>query len=128
MLQLAFMYPFIMFWFIPCLPNKILSSTMPFPVLDQGFNLIAGFTFDLHWLWGFSGASTWHVGPQLGHVEHVVNTCEASLQVKLVRSLAHALEDLEGAHKPLMKLTYSCKMQVAGAQQHPIPTSCSWCL
>ena len=32
-----------------------------------------------------------------------------------------ALEDLEGAHKPLTKLTYSCKMQVAGTQQHPVP-------
>ena len=70
---------------------------------------------------GFSRASTWHVGPQLGHVEHIVNTCETPLQVKLVCSLAHALEDLERAHKPLMKLMYSRQMQVAGAQQHPVP-------
>ena len=61
------------------------------------------------------------MGLQLGDMEDVVNTCKASLQVKLVCSLAHALEDLEGAHKPLTKLTYSCKMQVAGAQQHPNP-------
>ena len=57
----------------------------------------------------------------MGDMEDIVNTCKASVQVKLVCSLAHALEDLEGAHKPLTKLTYSCKMQVAGAQQHPIP-------
>ena len=107
MLQLAFMYPLIMFWAITCPLNKILSSTMPFPMLEQCFNLIVGFTFHLHWLWGFSRASTWHVGPQLGDVEYVVNTCETSLQVKLVCSLAHVLEDLEWAHTPLMKLTYS---------------------
>ena len=54
-------------------------------------------------------------------MEDIVNTCKASLQVKLVCNLAHALEDLKGAHTPLTKLTYSCKMQVAGAQQHPVP-------
>ena len=57
----------------------------------------------------------------MGDMEDIVNTCETSLQVKLVCSLAHTLEDLERAHKPLTKLMYSCKMQVAGAQQHPIP-------
>ena len=57
----------------------------------------------------------------MGDMEDIVNPCEVSLKVKLVLSLAHALEDLERAHKPLMKFTYSCKMQVAGAQQHPIP-------
>ena len=88
---------------------------------EQCFNFIVGFTFYLHWLWGFSGASTWHVRPQLGHVEHIVNTCETPLQVKLVCSLAHELEDLERAHEPLMKITYSRQMQVAGAQQHPVP-------
>ena len=61
------------------------------------------------------------MGPQLGHVEHVVNTCEIPLQVKLVCSLAHALEDLERAHKLLTKLMYNRPMQVAGAQQHPVP-------
>ena len=61
------------------------------------------------------------MGLQLGDMEDIVNTCKSSLQVKLVCSLAHALEDLEGAHKPLTKLTYNCKMQVAGAQQHPVP-------
>ena len=121
MLQLALMYPLIMFWAITCPPNKILSSTTPFPVLEQCFNLIVGFTFYLHRPWGFSGASTWHVGPQLGDVEYVVNTCETSLQVKLVCSLAHALEDLERAYKPLTKLMYSRQMQVASVQQHPIP-------
>ena len=75
MLQLAFMHPLIVFWAISCLPNKILSSTTPVPMLEQCFNLVVGFTFYLHWLWGFSRASTWHVGPQLGHMEHVVNTC-----------------------------------------------------
>ena len=108
MLQLAFMCPFLVFWAIPCPPNKILPFTTSFPVLEQCFNLIVGFTFYFHWLWGFSRASTWHVGPQLGHMEHVVNTCETPLQVKLVCSLAHALEDLERAHKPLTKLMYSC--------------------
>ena len=121
MLQLAFMYPLIMFWAIPCPRHEILPSTIPFPVLEQCFHLIVGFTFHLHWLRGFSRASTWHVGPQLGYVEHVVNTCKTPLQVKLVSSLAHALEDLERAQKPLMKLTYSHQMQVAGAQQHPVP-------
>ena len=57
----------------------------------------------------------------MGDMEDIVNTCNASLQVKLVCSLAHALEDLEGAHKPLTKLAYNCQMQVAGAQQHPVP-------
>ena len=90
-------------------------------MLEQCFNFIVGFTFYLHWLWVFSGASTWHMGPQLRQVEHVMNTCKAPLQVKLVRSLAHALEDLERAHKLLTKLTYSRQMQVAGAQQHPVP-------
>ena len=61
------------------------------------------------------------MGLQLGDMEDIVNTCKASLQIKLVCSLAHALEDLEGVHKLLTKLTYSCKMQVAGAQQHLIP-------
>ena len=79
MLQLAFMYPFIMFWAIPCSSNKILSSTMSFPVLEQCFNFIVGFTFYLHWLWGFSRASIWYVGLQLGHVEYIVNTSEMSL-------------------------------------------------
>ena len=50
-----------------------------------------------------------------------MNNCKASLQVKLVCSLAHALEDLEKAHKPLTKLMYSCQMQVTSAQQHPVP-------
>ena len=54
-------------------------------------------------------------------MEYVVNTCETSLPVKLVCSLAHALKDLEWAHKPLTKLMYSRLMQVAGIQQHPIP-------
>ena len=90
-------------------------------MLDQPLNFIVGFTFYLRWLWGFSGASTWHMGHHLGHMEHLVNTCKASLQIKLVFSLAHALEDLERAHKPLMKLTYSCQMHVAGAQQHTVP-------
>ena len=116
MLQLAFMYPLIVFWTIPCPPNKILSSTTPFPMPEQGFNLVVGFTFYLHRLWGFSGAPTWHVGPQLGHVEYVVDTCETSLQVKLVCSLAYALKDLERAHKSLTKLMYNHQMQVAGAQ------------
>ena len=107
MLQLAFMYPLIMFWAVSCPPNQILSSTTPLSMLEQRFNLIVGFTCYLHWLWGVSRASTWHVGPQLGDMEDVVNTCEMSLQVKLVCSLAHALEDLEWAHKPLTKLTYS---------------------
>ena len=44
----------------------------------------------------------------MGDMEDIVNSCKASLQVKLVCSLAHALEDLEGAHKPLTKLMYSC--------------------
>ena len=48
------------------------------------------------------------MGLQLGDMENIVNTCEASLQVKLVFSLAHALENLEGAHKLLTKLMYSC--------------------
>ena len=54
-------------------------------------------------------------------MEDIVNTCKASLRVKLVCSLAYALDDLERAHKPLKNLTYSCKMQVAGTQQHPVP-------
>ena len=54
-------------------------------------------------------------------MEDIVNTCKASLQVKLVCSLAHALEDLKRAHKPMTKLTYSCQMQIASGQQHPIP-------
>ena len=54
-------------------------------------------------------------------MEHVVNTCKTPLQVKLVCSLAHTLDDLERAHKPLMKLTYSRQMQATGAQQHPVP-------
>ena len=53
-------------------------------------------------------------------MEHIVNTCETPLQVKLVCNLAHALEDLERAHKPLTKLTYSRQMQVTSAQQHPV--------
>ena len=61
------------------------------------------------------------MGPQLGHVEHIVNTCKMPLQVKLVCSLAHALEDLERAHKPMTKLMYSCQVQVTSAQQHPVP-------
>ena len=109
-----------MFLFVLCLPDKILPST-PFPVLDQGLNLVLGFTFDLQWLLGFSGAFTWHIGPQLGHVEHVVNTSEATLQVKLVFSLAYTLEDLEMAYKLLTKLVYSCQMQFSGVQQHPLP-------
>ena len=59
--------------------------------------------------------------PQLGHMEHVVNTCEASLKVTLVCSLAQALDDLERTHKSLTKLVYHFQMQVAGAQQHPLP-------
>ena len=74
-------------------------------MLHQRLNFIVDFTFYLHWLWGFSEASTWHVGAQLGHVEHIVNNCKTPLQVKLVCSLAHALEDLQRAHKPLKKLT-----------------------
>ena len=61
------------------------------------------------------------MGLQLGDMEDIMNTCKVSLQVKLVCSLAHALEDLERAHKPLTKLTNSLQMQVAGAQQHPVP-------
>ena len=61
------------------------------------------------------------MGLQLREMEHIVNTCKASLQVKLVCSLAHALEDLARAHKPLTKLTHSRQMQVAGAQKHPVP-------
>ena len=61
------------------------------------------------------------VGLQLRDMEYIVNTCKVSLQVKLVCSLAHALEDRERAHEPLTKLTYSCKIQIAGAQQHPVP-------
>ena len=57
---------------------------------------------------------------QLRDMEYMVNTCKASLQVKLVCSLAQALEDLEKAHKPLTKLMYSCQMQVASDQQHPV--------
>ena len=91
------------------------------PVLQQGFNLELRFSFNLHWWWWFFRSSSRQVGLQLGDVEDIVNTCKASLQIKLVCSLAHALEDLEGAHKPSMKLTYSCQMQVAGAQQHQFP-------
>ena len=54
-------------------------------------------------------------------MEYVVNTCEMSLQVNLVCSLAHALEDPKWAQKPLTKLTYSRQMQVDSVQQHPIP-------
>ena len=90
-------------------------------MLDYSLNFIVGFTFYFHWLWGFSGASTWHMRPQLGHMEHVVNTCEAPLQVKLVCSFAYTLEDLERAHKLLTRIVYSCQMGVAGAQQHPSP-------
>ena len=122
MLQLAFMHPLIMFWAISCPPHEILPPTTPFPVLEQCFNFVVGFAFYLHWLWGFNRASTWHVGPQLGDMEYVVNNCETSLQVKLVCSLAYALEDLERAHKPLIKLAYSPQMQIASAQQHPVPS------
>ena len=79
------------------------------------------FPFNLHWWWWLFRGSSRLVGLQLRDMEYIVNTCKASLQVKLVCSLAHALEGLERAHKPLMKLTYSCKMQVAGAQQYPVP-------
>ena len=65
--------------------------------------------------------SSRQVGLQLGDMEDILNTCKVSLQVKLVCSLAHALEDLERAHKPLTKLTYSRQMQVTSAQQHPVP-------
>ena len=61
------------------------------------------------------------MGLQLGDMEDIVNTCKASLQVKLVCSLAYALADLERAHKPLTKLMYSRQMQVTGAQQHSVP-------
>ena len=79
-------------------------------MLDQRLNFIVGFTFYLHWLWRFSGAFTRRVGPQSAHMEHIVNTCKMPLQVKLVWSLAHVLEDLERAYKPLKKLTYSHQM------------------
>ena len=91
------------------------------PALQQGFNLKLRFSFDLHWWWWLFRGSSRQVGLQLRDMEDIVNTCKVSLQVKLVGSLAHALEDLERAQKPLTKLTYSCKMLVAGAQQHPIP-------
>ena len=81
-------------------------------MLQQCFSLKLRFPFNLHW-WLFRSSSRL-VGLQLGDMEDIVNTCKASLQVKLVCSLAHALEDLEWAHKPMMKLTYSCYMQVVG--------------
>ena len=90
-------------------------------MLQQGFNLKLRFPFNLHWWWWLFRGSSRLVGLQLRDMEHIVNTCKAPLQVKLVSSLAHALEDLERAHKLLMKLMYSCQMQVAGPQQHPVP-------
>ena len=89
-------------------------------MLQQGFNLKLRFSFNLHWWWWLFRSSSRLMGLQLGDMEDVVNTCKASLQVKLVCSLAHALEDLERAHKPLTKFMYSCNMQVSGAQQHPV--------
>ena len=77
-------------------------------MLQQGFDLKLRLSFNLHWWWWLFRSSSRQVGLQLGDMEDVVNTCKVSLQVKLVFSLAHALEDLKGAHKPLMKLTYSC--------------------
>ena len=52
---------------------------------------------------------------------YVVNTCKMPLQVKLVFSLAHAFEDLERAHKQLIKIMYSHQMQVTSVEQHPVP-------
>ena len=54
-------------------------------------------------------------------MEHIVYTCKAPLQDKLVCSLVHTLEDLKRAHKPLTKLMYNHQIQVASAQQHPVP-------
>ena len=88
---------------------------------SAGFNLELRLSFNLHWWWWLFRSYSRQVGLQLGDVEDIVNTCKASLQVKLVCSLAHALEDLERTQKPLTKLTYSRQMQVAGAQQYPIP-------
>ena len=92
-----------MFQSIPSLPYKIQPSIMPFPELDQGLNLVVGLTFDLHWLWGLSGASTWHMGSQSGCVEQVMNTCEVILQVRLVWSLIHGLKDLKKGPQTIVK-------------------------
>ena len=65
-------------------------------MLQQGFDLKLRFSFNLNcWWWLFRSSSS-QVGLQLGDMEHIVNTCKASLQVKLVYSLDHALENLEG--------------------------------
>ena len=76
-------------------------------MLQQSFNFKLRFPFNLHWWWWLFRSSSRLVGLQLRDMEDILNTCKASLQVKLVCSLAHALEDLERAHKPLTKLVYS---------------------
>ena len=108
MMQFLFMYPLVMSWTIPEPSDQVLSSPAMSPVLQKCFNLKVRFSFNLHWWWWLFRSFSRLMGLQLGDMEDIVNTCKASLQVKLVCSLAHALEDLERAHKPLMKLTYSC--------------------
>ena len=115
------MYPLVMSWTISQPSNKVLPSSSTCPVLQQGFNLELRLSFNLHWWWWLFRSTSRQVGLQLGDMEDIVNPCEVSLKVKLVLSLAHALEDLERAHKPLTKLTYNRQMQVADAQQHPVP-------
>ena len=97
-----------MSWTISQPSNQVLPSSSTCAVLHQGFNLELRFSFNLHWWWWLFRSSSRQMGLQLGDMEDVVSTCKASLQVKLVCNLAHALEDLEGAHKPLTKLTHSC--------------------
>ena len=63
------------------------------------------------------------MGLQLGHMEYIMNTSKPTLQIQLIGTLTNTLKDFEWSHKALAQLLDSCQMQIACAQQYPVPNS-----
>ena len=57
----------------------------------------------------------------MGDMEHVMDTHKPVLQIQLVISLANTLKDLEKSRKAVVQLPYRCQIQIASAQQYPVP-------
>ena len=110
MVQLLFMYPFIMSRSIAQPSHKVLSASAPRPMLHKRFNLKVRFPFNFNRRWRFLRGSSRQVRFQLGNMENIVNTLKPPTQIQLISSFANCPKDLERTHEPLMKFALTGKV------------------